>query len=36
MGLTADPPTTIADPKAMADFRKIMEKTGFEKLIGGA
>jgi heterodisulfide reductase subunit C len=36
MGLSADPPTTIADPQAMADFKKIMAKTGFEKLIGGA
>jgi heterodisulfide reductase subunit C len=36
MGLSADPPTTLADPQAMADFKKIMQKTGFEKLIGGA
>ena len=36
MGLSADPPTTIADPQALADFKKIMAKTGFEKLIGGA
>lgn len=36
MGLSENPPTTIADPQAMADFKKIMAKTGFEKLIGGA
>jgi len=36
MGLSAEPPTTAGDPKAMADFRKIMEITGFDKLIGGA
>ncbi len=35
MGLSAEPPTTAGDPKAMADFRKIMEITGFDKLIGG-
>ncbi len=31
MGLSADPPTTIADPQAMADFKKIHGQTGFEK-----
>ena len=36
MGLSENPPTTLADPQAMADFKKIMAKTGFEKLIGGA
>lgn len=36
MGLSENPPTTIADPKALADFKKIMAKTGFDKLIGGA
>lgn len=36
MGLSENPPTTIADPQALADFQKIMAKTGFEKLIGGA
>jgi len=36
MGLSADPPTTIADPQALADFNKIMARTGFVKLIGGA
>jgi heterodisulfide reductase subunit C len=36
MGLSENPPTTIADPKALADFQKIMAKTGFDKLIGGA
>ena len=36
MGLPADPPITIGDPKALEDFRKIMQKTGFDKLIGGA
>jgi len=36
MGLPADPPTTVGDAAAMADFKKIMEKTGFDKLIGGA
>ena len=36
MGLSENPPTTIADPQALADYKKIMAKTGFEKLIGGA
>ncbi len=36
MGLSENPPTTLADPQALADFKKIMAKTGFEKLIGGA
>lgn len=36
MGLSENPPTTIADPAALADFKKIMAKTGFDKLIGGA
>ena len=36
MGLSENPPTTLGDPAALADFQKIMNKTGFEKLIGGA
>jgi heterodisulfide reductase subunit C len=36
MGLPADPPMAIADPKALEDFRHVMRKTGFDKLIGGA
>jgi heterodisulfide reductase subunit C len=35
MGLPENPPTTVGDHKAMADFRKIMEVTGFEKIMKG-
>jgi heterodisulfide reductase subunit C len=34
MGLPASPPTTVGNEKAMEDFRKIMKKTGFDKLTG--
>jgi heterodisulfide reductase subunit C len=36
MGLPRVPPLAIADPKALEEFRAIMRKTGFDKLIGGA
>lgn len=35
MGLPANPPTTAGNEKAMEDFRKIMKRTGFDKLAGG-
>ncbi len=35
MGLPAAPPTTAGDPKAMESFRKVMETTGFDKLMKG-
>jgi len=35
MGLPADPPTTVSDKKAMEDFRKVMETTGFDKIMKG-
>jgi heterodisulfide reductase subunit C len=35
MGLPANPPTTAGNEKAAEDFRKIMKKTGFDKMIGG-
>jgi heterodisulfide reductase subunit C len=35
IGLPAEPPTTVGDKKAMEEFRKIMELTGFAKLVGG-
>lgn len=36
MGLPADPPMAISNPKALEDFRAVMRKTGFDKLVGGA
>jgi heterodisulfide reductase subunit C len=36
MGLPKVPPIAIGDPKALEDFRTVMRKTGFDKLIGGA
>ena len=36
MGLPKVPPLAIGDPKALEDFRTVMRKTGFDKLIGGA
>jgi heterodisulfide reductase subunit C len=35
MGLSAEPPTTVSDKKGMADFRKVMEECGFDKLRRG-
>jgi heterodisulfide reductase subunit C len=35
IGLPAEPATTVADKKAMADFRKVMEECGFDKLMLG-
>lgn len=35
IGLPAEPPTTVSDKKAMADFRKIMEECGFDTLMLG-
>jgi heterodisulfide reductase subunit C len=35
MGLPENPPTTVGDAKAMADFRTIMEVCGFDKLMKG-
>jgi len=35
MGLPGVPPTVLSDDKAMSDFKKIVEKTGFTKLVGG-
>jgi hypothetical protein len=35
MGLSAEPPTTVSDKKGMADFRKVMEECGFDKLMRG-
>jgi heterodisulfide reductase subunit C len=35
MGLPAEPPTTVSDQKAMAEFRKVMEECGFDKLMKG-
>jgi hypothetical protein len=35
IGLPAEPPTTVSDKKAMADFRKVMEECGFDKLMLG-
>jgi heterodisulfide reductase subunit C len=36
MGLPKVPPLAIGDPKALEEFRTVMRKTGFDKLIGGA
>jgi heterodisulfide reductase subunit C len=36
MGLPAVPPMAISDPKYLEEFRTIMRKTGFDKLVGGA
>jgi len=35
MGLPAEPPTTAGDKKAQEEFRKVMELTGFDKLMKG-
>jgi len=35
MGLPAEPPTTVSDKKGMAEFRKVMEECGFDKLMKG-
>jgi heterodisulfide reductase subunit C len=35
MGLPAEPPTTVSDKKAMEEFRKVMETTGFDKIMKG-
>ena len=34
LGLPENPPTVMANPAAMADFSKILELTGFKKLVG--
>ncbi len=34
MGLEEVPPTVLANEKAMADFKKILEVSGFGKLVG--
>ena len=34
LGLPENPPTVMANDKAMADFTKIIQKTGFDKLVG--
>ncbi|MFA5312578.1 MAG: CoB--CoM heterodisulfide reductase subunit C [Methanomassiliicoccales archaeon] len=34
MGLPANPPTTAGNEKGLEEFRKIMRKTGFDKLTG--
>ncbi|MFP4170036.1 MAG: CoB--CoM heterodisulfide reductase subunit C [Methanomassiliicoccales archaeon] len=35
MGLPEKPPTVLSDEKSLADFQKLMEITGFKKLVGG-
>ena len=35
MGLPANPPTTVGNPKAQEEMVKIMKKTGFDKMAGG-
>ncbi|MDR0198707.1 MAG: CoB--CoM heterodisulfide reductase subunit C [Methanomassiliicoccaceae archaeon] len=34
LGLPENPPTVIANPAAKADFDKVLELTGFKKLVG--
>ncbi len=36
LGLSARPPTTLGDKKALEDFQKVLKATGFDKLVGGA
>ncbi len=36
VGLSEIPPTTLSDKKALEEVQKLIKKTGFDKLIGGA
>ncbi len=33
LGLSAEPPTVIANPEAMAQLKKVLAAAGFEKIV---